>query len=81
MADKVKLSTLILNEAFMYTDPQTKKDLVFVVTFIDPNTLNYTALQVKGAPRTFDKNTEVVKIDAPPLFPSVVIGAKLLLLP
>jgi hypothetical protein len=81
MADKVPINSLILNEAFMFTDPNTGKESVFVMTFIDPNTQTYTALEVKGSPRNFSVTDEVTKIDAPPLFPSVVIGPILLALP
>ena len=78
---KIPITSTIPSEAILFTAPGDQES-AYVVLVIDPAHNIFTATKVKDkSVYTFKSTDEVVKLDAPPLFPSVVIGPILLALP
>lgn len=89
---RVKVNSLLISEAFIAyetdiddledTGKDAGMDHVYVMMVVDPVNQIYSGVKIPGKyPRTFNADDEIVKIDAPPLFPSVVLGPLLLALP
>jgi len=78
---KVLVSTMKPSEAVLFTPPKGKED-AYVMLVVDPVNNIFTATKASDkSVYTFKSTDEVVKIDASPLFPSMVIGPMLLALP
>ena len=77
---KISIKQLLPSEAVLFKPPDGKED-AYVMLLVDSVHNIFTATKASDKTvYTFKSTDMVVKIEAPPLFPSTLIGAKLLLL-